>query len=85
MWVFFICLVHLLIQILTEKLGRDLCIEACFYIKSLDAMHHLKGNCHGKKVSLYWASEASPTLGCSIEISCDIYIYKTYYMGQRGI
>ena len=21
----------------------------------------------------YWASEASPTLGCSIEISCDIY------------
>ena len=22
-----------------------------------------------------WASEASPTLGCSIEISCDIYIY----------
>ena len=23
----------------------------------------------------YWASEASPTLGCSIEISRDIYIY----------
>ena len=23
----------------------------------------------------YWASEASPTLGCSIEISCDIYMY----------
>ena len=23
-----------------------------------------------------WASEASPTLGCSIEISRDIYIYK---------
>ena len=22
-----------------------------------------------------WASEASPTLGCSIEISCDIYLY----------
>ena len=21
-----------------------------------------------------WASEASPTLGCSIEISCDIYV-----------
>ena len=30
-----------------------------------------------------WASEASPTLGCSIEISRDI--YKTYYTGQRGI
>ena len=24
----------------------------------------------------YWASEASPTLGCSIEISCDIYICR---------
>ena len=30
-----------------------------------------------------WASEASPTLGCSIEISRDI--YKTYYTGQRVI
>ena len=27
-----------------------------------------------------WASEASPTLGCSIEISRDIYIYK--YVGR---
>ena len=26
----------------------------------------------------YWASEASPTLGCSIEISRDIYIFITY-------
>ena len=25
----------------------------------------------------YWASEASPTLGCSIEISRDIYIFIT--------
>ena len=25
-----------------------------------------------------WASEASPTLGCSIEISRDIYIYVLY-------
>ena len=24
-----------------------------------------------------WASEASPTLVCSIEISCDIYIYMS--------
>ena len=23
---------------------------------------------------IYWASEVSPTLGCSIEISCDIYV-----------
>ena len=34
-------------------------------------------------VNTCWASEASPTLGCSIEISRDI--YKTYYTGQRGI
>ena len=25
-----------------------------------------------------WASEASPTLGCSIEISRDIYLYIIY-------
>ena len=25
----------------------------------------------------YWASEASPTLGCSIEISRDIYMFIT--------
>ena len=28
----------------------------------------------------YWASEASPTLGCSIEISRDIYIYICIYI-----
>ena len=28
----------------------------------------------------YWASEASPTLGCSIEISRDIYIYVGMYV-----
>ena len=27
-----------------------------------------------------WASEASPTLGCSIEISRDIYIYVCIYV-----
>ena len=27
-----------------------------------------------------WASEASPTLGCSIEISRDIYIYVGMYV-----
>ena len=27
-----------------------------------------------------WASEASPTLGCSIEISRDIYIYIYIYI-----
>ena len=29
-----------------------------------------------------WASEASPTLGCSIEISRDIYIYIYMYVGM---
>ena len=36
----------------------------------------------------YWASEASPTLGCSIEISRDIYIYIYVclsYVKSRGI
>ena len=28
----------------------------------------------------YWASEVSPTLGCSIEISRDIYIYIYIYV-----
>ena len=28
----------------------------------------------------YWASEASPTLGCSIEISRDIYIFKPWLL-----
>ena len=29
-----------------------------------------------------WASEASPTLGCSIEISRDIYVYMYIYVGM---
>ena len=32
----------------------------------------------------YWASEASPTLGCSIEISRDIYIY-VYVIARAGL
>ena len=27
-----------------------------------------------------WTSEASPTLGCSIEILCDIYLYVCRYV-----
>ena len=36
------------------------------------------GKCTSEKFdinAIYWASEASPTLGCSIEISRDIYMY----------
>ena len=45
-------------------------------------------NCYGTLVIINqygcdsnWASEASPTLGCSIEISRDIYIY-IYVVGM---
>ena len=33
-----------------------------------------------------WASEASPTQGCSIEISCDIFILEKWFplQGERG-
>ena len=37
------------------------------YLTTLNYIKHYSGD--------YWASEASPTLGCSIEISRDIYIY----------
>ena len=56
---------------------------------------------HGITITYNWASVASPTWGCSIEIlgdwaskasptlGCSIEIlcaiYKTYYMGQRVI
>ena len=33
-----------------------------------------------KLLSSYWVSEASPTLGCSIEISCDIYVVGMSYV-----
>ena len=35
-------------------------------------------------IAVYWASEASPTLGCSIEISRDIYMCLSY-VKSRGI
>ena len=42
----------------------------------------IKKNAREKLVQnpIYWASEASPTLGCSIEISRDIYIYICIYV-----
>ena len=36
-----------------------------------NSYHHYHCN---KQTIIYWASEASPTLGCSIEISRDIYM-----------
>ena len=35
-----------------------------------------------KHIHNYWASKASPTLGCSIEISRDIYMYECLSMGN---
>ena len=32
-----------------------------------------------------WASEASPTLGCSIEISRDIYMSVCWYVGMSVV
>ena len=43
----------------------------------LATIYHKKGN-----ELINWASEASPTLGCSIEISRDIYIYIYMYVGM---
>ena len=39
--------------------------------------------CNAKYLPIFcgsWASEASPTPGCSIKISCDIYVY--IYVGM---
>ena len=44
-------------------LGKLLSLWFCFLLHS---------------ILFYWASEASPTLGCSIEISRDICIYIIY-------
>ena len=44
--------------------------------------------CEFNYIHSNWASEASPTLGCSIEISRDIYIYIYVclsYVKSRGI
>ena len=38
------------------------------------------GNWEVSGISNIWASEASPTLGCSIEISRDIYMYICIYV-----
>ena len=40
----------------------------------------LDGNYIYDIISSYWASEASPTLGCSIEISRDICMYICIYV-----
>ena len=39
----------------------------------------------GSRKLHYWASEASPTLGCSIEISRDIYVYMCVCRGPKSV
>ena len=42
--------------------------------------------CNGNHFLSYWASEASPTLGCSIEISRDIYMLSVCrYVGMSYV
>ena len=40
---------------------------------------NLLNSCVPEMCSFNWASEVSPTLGCSIEISCDMYMYVCMY------
>ena len=45
------------------------------------------GKALGISIVTYWASEASPTLGCSIEISRDIciYVYMCVCRGPKSV
>ena len=45
---------------------------------------YARSPCNGNHFSS-WASEASPTLGCSIEISRDIYIYMCVCRGPKSV
>ena len=51
--------------------ARSVCIKVGCWVFVQNARTETKNN---------WASEASPTLGCSIEISRDIYIYICRYV-----
>ena len=53
--------------------------------RKLEPMYTGLNKNDGKEVNHYWASEASPTLGCSIEISRDIYCrYVSYVINCVG-
>ena len=58
-------------------------LACCFYSVSPSSLfcfeERPRSPCNGNHFSK-WASEASPTLGCSIEISRDIYIIYNIYM-----
>ena len=65
----FKCTMFMTIDVILEKKKIDL----RFIIALSCEATPLKNIRH--KFQFNWASEASPTLGCSIEISRDIYIY----------
>ena len=52
----------------TSVWGTEIEILTLAHLLSIPVLVYAAGN---------WASEASPTLGCSIEISRDIYIYTS--------
>ena len=73
-----------IIKRLSEVTLIDFCIASIIavrlYYKNVNESTTVQQCVHFARRSLalnYWASEASPTLGCSIEISRDS--YKTYY------
>ena len=55
---------------LTSKLPKEL------YIRNLMYQNCMRIH----EITNYWASEVSPTLGCSIEISRDIHAYICMYV-----
>ena len=60
----------------------SVCLPACVSV----CLCHTLGLFSSVKSISYWASEASPTLGCSIEISRDIvYMSVCRYVGLSTI
>ena len=55
----------------TSAVQRDIISD---YLEVLE-INEISKQCINRESAVHWASEASPTLGCSIEISRDIYIY----------
>ena len=54
------------------------------YLKIFRSKDGLPLETDGEKESCSWASEASPTLGCSIEISRDIYVIGSEKRGTSS-
>ena len=56
-------------------------LSLCYYSTELLAtIFTRKMVSNQEKQNINWASEANPTLGCLIKISCDIYVYTIVTM-----